>query len=141
MAELRIGTSAFTAEGWEGTFYPKGIAAREQLTYYATQFDTVELDFSCATAKRSTRFTGRRRFRRCAKTPPGFIFAAKVPQVITHEKVLVAATPIRVIKIRKYCFLVIALGTFRNVFDQLKKLERLTRQMRRMFNDSEIATY
>jgi uncharacterized protein YecE (DUF72 family) len=76
-----------------------------------------------------------------AKTPPGFIFAAKVPQVITHEKVLVAATPIRVIKIRKYCFLVIALGTFRNVFDQLKKLERLTRQMRRMFNDSEIATY
>jgi uncharacterized protein YecE (DUF72 family) len=24
-----------------------------------------------------------------AKTPPGFIFAAKVPQVITHEKVLV----------------------------------------------------
>src|SRR5580658_2520181 len=76
-----------------------------------------------------------------AKTPPGFIFAAKVPQVITHEKVLVAATPIRVIKIRKYCFLVTALGTFRNAFDQLKKLERLTRQMRRMFNDSEIATY
>src|SRR5271155_1198843 len=25
-------------------FYPKGIAAREQLSYYATQFDTVELD-------------------------------------------------------------------------------------------------
>ena len=23
-----------------------------------------------------------------AKTPPGFLFAAKVPQVITHEKVL-----------------------------------------------------
>ena len=43
-AEIRVGTSAFTAEGWEGTFYPKGLAAREQLTYYATQFDTVELD-------------------------------------------------------------------------------------------------
>jgi hypothetical protein len=25
---------------------------------------------------------------RYAKTPPGFIFAAKVPQVITHEEVL-----------------------------------------------------
>jgi Protein of unknown function DUF72 len=44
MTEIRIGTSAFTAEGWEGTFYPKGIQPREQLSYYATQFDTVELD-------------------------------------------------------------------------------------------------
>jgi len=35
------------------------------------------------------------------------------------------ATPIRAIKICKYCFLVIALGTFRNVFDRLKKLNDL----------------
>ena len=43
MAEIRVGTSAFTAAGWEGTFYPKGLPAREQLSYYATQFDAVEL--------------------------------------------------------------------------------------------------
>ena len=84
MAELRIGTSAFTAEGWEGTFYPKGIAAREQLSYYATQFDTVELD---NTFYRTPAISTVRGW--YAKTPPGFIFAAKVPQVITHEKVLV----------------------------------------------------
>jgi len=84
MAELRIGTSAFTAEGWEGTFYPKGIAAREQLTYYATQFDTVELDNTFYRTPASSTVKGW-----YAKTPPGFVFAAKVPQVITHEKMLV----------------------------------------------------
>jgi hypothetical protein len=41
MAEIRVGTSAFTAGGWEGTFYSKGLPARGQLSYYATQFDTV----------------------------------------------------------------------------------------------------
>jgi hypothetical protein len=24
-ADIRLGTSAFTAEGWEGSFYPKGM--------------------------------------------------------------------------------------------------------------------
>lgn len=84
MAELRIVTSAFTAEGWDGTFYPKGIAAREQLSYYATQFDTVELDNTFYRTPAISTVKGW-----YAKTPPGFVFAAKVPQVITHEKMLV----------------------------------------------------
>jgi len=41
---LRLGTSSFTAEGWEKTFYPKGMQARDYLSYYATQFDTLEID-------------------------------------------------------------------------------------------------
>jgi len=44
MADIRIGTSAFTANGWPGTFYPDGLPEREYLTYYATKFDTVEVD-------------------------------------------------------------------------------------------------
>jgi uncharacterized protein YecE (DUF72 family) len=44
MAELRIGTSAFTAVGWPGSFYPKGMQPRDFLTYYATKFDSVEVD-------------------------------------------------------------------------------------------------
>jgi uncharacterized protein YecE (DUF72 family) len=74
MAELRIGTSAFTAEGWDGTFYPKGIAAREQLSYYATQFDTVELDNTFYRTPAVSTVKGW-----YTKTPPGFVFAAKVP--------------------------------------------------------------
>ncbi|MGA8012461.1 MAG: DUF72 domain-containing protein [Candidatus Acidiferrales bacterium] len=44
MAEIHLGTSAFTAAGWEGAFYPAGMKPADYLTYYATKFDTVEVD-------------------------------------------------------------------------------------------------
>ena len=80
---LRIGTSAFTAVGWPGTFYPKGLPEREYLTYYATKFNTVEVD---STFYRTPALTTVKDW--YSKTPEGFLFAAKVPQRITHEKVL-----------------------------------------------------
>jgi uncharacterized protein YecE (DUF72 family) len=82
--DLRIGTSAFTAAGWPGTFYPKGLPERDYLTYYATKFDTVEVDSTFYRTPSMATVQGWR-----DKTPNGFVFAAKVPQVITHEKVLV----------------------------------------------------
>src|SRR5277367_3617288 len=83
MPDIRIGTSAFTAAGWAGSFYPKGMKSTEYLSFYATRFDAVELDNTFyATPAVSTVKNW------YAKTPPGFLFAAKVPQVITHEKVL-----------------------------------------------------
>jgi uncharacterized protein YecE (DUF72 family) len=56
----------------------------EYLSYYATQFDTVEVDSTFYRTPALSTVKGW-----YAKTPPGFIFAVKVPQVITHEKVLV----------------------------------------------------
>jgi hypothetical protein len=44
MADLLIGTSAFTAAGWDTAFYPRGMKPADYLTYYATKFDTVEID-------------------------------------------------------------------------------------------------
>jgi uncharacterized protein YecE (DUF72 family) len=84
MADLRIGTSAFTASGWERSFYPEGMKPADYLSYYATKFDTVEVD---STSYRTPSLSTVKGWN--AKTPPGFLFAAKVPQVITHEKVLV----------------------------------------------------
>jgi uncharacterized protein YecE (DUF72 family) len=80
---LRIGTSAFTANGWAGSFYPEGLPEREYLTYYASKFDTAEVD---ATFYRTPALTTIQGW--YSKTPPGFIFAAKVPQKITREKML-----------------------------------------------------
>jgi uncharacterized protein YecE (DUF72 family) len=54
------------------------------LTYYATKFDTVEVDSTFYHAPSATTVTGWAR-----KTPDNFVFALKVPQSITHEKVLV----------------------------------------------------
>jgi uncharacterized protein YecE (DUF72 family) len=81
---LRIGTSAFTAAGWPGNFYPEGMKPADYLSYYATKFDTVEVD---STFYRTPSMATVQSWR--DKTPTGFVFAAKVPQVITNEKVLV----------------------------------------------------
>jgi uncharacterized protein YecE (DUF72 family) len=81
---LLLGTSAFTAAGWEGSFYPEGMKARDFLSYYATQFKTVEIDSTYYATPSASTITGW-----YEKTPPDFIFAAKVPQFVTHEKVLV----------------------------------------------------
>jgi uncharacterized protein YecE (DUF72 family) len=81
---IRLRTSAFTAAGWEGTFYPAGLKSADFLTYYATKFDMVEVD---STFYRTPALSTVKDW--YAKTPPGFLFAAKVPQVITQEKVLV----------------------------------------------------
>jgi uncharacterized protein YecE (DUF72 family) len=44
MNDIYLGTSAFTAAGWPGTFYPTGMKPTDYLSYYATRFDTVEVD-------------------------------------------------------------------------------------------------
>ena len=80
---IRLGTSAFTAAGWPGSFYPAKLKPAEYLSFYATQFDTVEIDSTFYRTPSASTVRGWH-----AKTPPGFIFAAKVPRVITHEKVL-----------------------------------------------------
>lgn len=84
MPSLYIGTSAFTATGWEGTFYPTGMKPADFLTYYATKFNSVEDDSTFYRTPAMSTVKGW-----ASKTPAGFVFAAKVPQVITHEKVLV----------------------------------------------------
>jgi uncharacterized protein YecE (DUF72 family) len=84
VTEILIGTSAFTAEGWLGSFYPAGMQPRDFLSYYATQFQAVELDNTFYRTPAISTVEGWN-----LKTPPGFVFAAKIPQVITHEKVLV----------------------------------------------------
>jgi uncharacterized protein YecE (DUF72 family) len=82
-SRILLGTSAFTAAGWEGTFYPAGMKPAEYLRHYATRLRTVEVDSTFYGTPPATRVQSW-----FEKTPKDFVFAAKVPQVITHEKVL-----------------------------------------------------
>jgi uncharacterized protein YecE (DUF72 family) len=82
-ASIRLGTSAFTAAGWEGSFYPGNLKPADYLTYYSQHFDTVEVDSTFYRSPAPAIVRGW-----YAKTPAGFLFAAKVPQAITHEKIL-----------------------------------------------------
>src|SRR5436309_14865804 len=76
MADIRIGTSSFTATGWERSFYPRGLRPADYLSYYAQHFDTVEID---STFYATPNVSVVRSWN--TKTPEGFIFAAKVPQI------------------------------------------------------------
>ena len=83
-AQIRLGTSSFTADGWSGSFYPKGMKSADYLAYYSSRFDSVEVDstfYRCPTIEAVRNWA--------LKTPPGFIFSVKIPRTITHEKVLV----------------------------------------------------
>jgi uncharacterized protein YecE (DUF72 family) len=83
---LRLGTSSFTADGWNRTFYPPGMQSRDYLSYYATQFDTLEVDATFYRIPAISTVQGWH-----AKTPANFVFALKTPQEITHERILVDA--------------------------------------------------
>ena len=83
MPELRIGTCAFTASGWSGAFYPKSMKSGAYLRFYSERFDTVEIDstfYGCPQPKTVTNWYD--------NTPADFLFSVKVPQSITHEKIL-----------------------------------------------------
>jgi uncharacterized protein YecE (DUF72 family) len=83
-AEIRLGTSSFTAAGWQGAFYPVRMKQADYLSFYSTRFDTVEIDstfYAIPTIETVENWA--------RKTPSGFIFSVKAPQVITHEKVLI----------------------------------------------------
>jgi len=85
---ILLGTSSFTARGWEASFYPQGMRSRNFLSYYATQFATVEIDSTFYGTPSASTVAGWN-----DETPPDFVFAVKVPQVITHEKILVGCEP------------------------------------------------
>ena len=66
-----------------GVVLPTWHAAARFLSFYATKFKTVEVDATYYGTPSSSTVRGW-----YEKTSSDFIFAAKVPQVITHEKVL-----------------------------------------------------
>jgi uncharacterized protein YecE (DUF72 family) len=82
-ALIYLGTSAFTAAGWQRVFYPEGIKSKDYLTFYAGHFDSVEVNstlYGCPSQRTVENWA--------AKTPDHFIFSIKTPRSITHDKIL-----------------------------------------------------
>ena len=80
-ARVRIGTQGWDYESWVGPFYPAGTRAVDYLAVYARAFDTVEVDSTYYAIPSSRAVRGW-----AERTPPGFSFAVKLPQAITHER-------------------------------------------------------
>jgi len=81
LGEVRLGTSGWSYKDWEGPFYPKG--EKKKLTYYSRFFSTVEIDSTFYAYPSKGMIIGAAK-----STPTDFVFSAKLPKLITHEKAL-----------------------------------------------------
>ncbi|MCW4047234.1 MAG: DUF72 domain-containing protein [Candidatus Bathyarchaeota archaeon] len=80
---LHVGTMGWSYDFWKGNFYPEDLSSKEYLAYYASQFDTVEVDSTFYRIPRKQSVVDWRE-----QTPENFLFSLKFPQVITHVKML-----------------------------------------------------
>lgn len=83
---LYLGTSGWSYADWEGTLYPEGLPSGSRLAEYVKSYATVEIDSSFYGAPRRSTV---RKWREIS--PEGFLFAAKFPQEVTHERSLVGS--------------------------------------------------
>jgi uncharacterized protein YecE (DUF72 family) len=81
MSELRIGTSGWSYKSWRGPFFPEDVRIKDHLGYYATRFNTSELN---APFYRTPTLEAVRGWVR--QTPDDFVFAWKASKFITHWK-------------------------------------------------------
>ncbi|WGD54116.1 DUF72 domain-containing protein [Bradyrhizobium sp. CB1650] len=81
MARVLIGTSGWHYDSWRGPFFPKGLLLKHQLQYYASQFETTELNgVFYRTPTRKTVKSWRE------QTGKDFVFTWKASKFITHWK-------------------------------------------------------
>jgi uncharacterized protein YecE (DUF72 family) len=78
---IRIGTSGFSYDDWIGPVYPPDLPARDQLSFYAREFSTVELNVTYYRVPEPRTVYGWAR-----KTPDDFLFSVKAFQGLTHER-------------------------------------------------------
>ena len=85
MAQFFVGTSGWAYPSWKPDFYPEKLAQKKFLGHYATQLNTVEVNFTFRQLVKETTIQNWMQ-----KTPPHFLFGIKAHQVITHIKRLKA---------------------------------------------------
>lgn len=78
-----IGTSGFSYPEWRGSFYPEKFPARKMLDFYSQRLRTVELNNTFYRMPKPELLRGW-----AEATPPGFCFAPKASQQITHRQKL-----------------------------------------------------
>ncbi len=76
---LYVGTSGWAYTIWKPDFYPEGVASKNFLKYYATQLNTVEVNYTFRRSLTEKAATGW-----MADVGPNFRFALKANQYITH---------------------------------------------------------
>ncbi|PWT86667.1 MAG: DUF72 domain-containing protein [Blastocatellia bacterium] len=80
---ILIGCSGWQYRHWRGDFYPQKLPLDRWLEYYASRFDTVEINNTFYRLPEGVTFGQWRR-----RVPRGFVFAVKASRFLTHMKKL-----------------------------------------------------
>lgn len=83
MVQLFLGTSGYKYKDWEGEYYPLGLDSKDNLSYYAGDFNTVEINFTYYSLPNPYIFGNMAK-----KVPDGFLFSVKVHHSVTHSQEL-----------------------------------------------------
>jgi uncharacterized protein YecE (DUF72 family) len=81
MLHWKIGCSGYHYTEWKRIFYPEDLPARKWFEYYATQFNSLELN---VTFYRFPKLDFLQSWH--ARSPENFVFTVKAPRLITHFK-------------------------------------------------------
>jgi len=76
---LRIGTSGYHYDHWKGVFYPENIPKAEWFSYYAKNFDTVEINNTFYRLPSASAFDAWK-----VQAPNGFCYALKFSRYGSH---------------------------------------------------------
>jgi uncharacterized protein YecE (DUF72 family) len=79
----RVGCSGWQYKHWRGAFYPVDLPASQWFAYYASQFDTVEINNTFYRLPEASTFAAWRK-----RATPGFLYAVKASRFLTHMKKL-----------------------------------------------------
>ncbi len=79
MAQLFAGTSGFAYPQWKPAFYPADLPSKKFLEYYASRLNSVEINYTFRRLAAASTLENW-----VAQTQPGFLFAVKAHQKITH---------------------------------------------------------
>lgn len=78
---LFTGTSGWAYPSWKPAFYPKDVRSRDFLSYYASQLNSVEVNYTFRTLPGAEQLVAW-----LAAVPRAFRFSFKAPQRITHMR-------------------------------------------------------
>jgi len=82
-----LGTSGWSYAEWVGVFYPT--SSESKLAFYSKTFSTVEIDSTFYAFPKEGMVMGWDRY-----SPRNFVFNAKLPQTITHERLEALGKPV-----------------------------------------------
>jgi uncharacterized protein YecE (DUF72 family) len=78
--QMLIGTCGFSYSDWKGVLYPQAIKQGAMLSFYASQFNAVELDFTYYAIPNYRNMEAM-----AQRTPKNFTFSVKAHRSMTHE--------------------------------------------------------